>query len=123
MSVRFVRKPLRYIILEHDFTPLEEHIRLFSSQDWTLFFRHTLHEENACTDWLAKYGANMEHAFHLWLQCPPTLPTTLLADAMRIVRSSLFAFFSAFSSFPFIKKKKLEHDSKCHRNKFRNQCR
>ncbi|RZB73250.1 hypothetical protein D0Y65_037116, partial [Glycine soja] len=42
------------VISFHIFYPLIQKIRSFLHLHWKFTFRHSLHERNACVDWLAK---------------------------------------------------------------------
>lgn len=47
----------------HPYAKLATHIRKYNSYSWKLVFQHTLREDNACADGLAKHGASSYQAF------------------------------------------------------------
>lgn len=65
---------------------LIENIRTLVTRPLKITFCHTLREGNACADWLAKFGANSDVGITSWSSCPQQLSTTLLADAMGVLR-------------------------------------
>ena len=52
---------------------------------WIVSFKHTLQEENACADWLAKYGAMHAESYKIWNVCPSQLSTLVMTDKMGAV--------------------------------------
>lgn len=70
----------------HPYFPLVDRIKQFKHHSWELSFHHSLREGNFCADWLAKFGSSMDHGLHTWNHCPTELASTLLADAMGILR-------------------------------------
>ena len=76
---------------------------------WKVILEHTYREDNACPDWLAKYGTHHGIPSTLWKQAPPDLGLQLLANALGVevlrLQSSCICLFSA------IPKKKKNNNS------------
>lgn len=86
MALNLIEKGVHRV---HPYALIIDQIRSFMDLPWHLVFQHTLREGNACADWLAKYGANMDQHFVTWNSYPAQLSSMLLADAMGVLHTRL----------------------------------
>ncbi|KAG4963526.1 hypothetical protein JHK85_040981 [Glycine max] len=66
----------------HPYSPLVQLIHHLLALTWIVSFKHTLREENAYADWLAKYGATHAESYKIWNVCPSQLSTLVMTDKM-----------------------------------------
>lgn len=73
----------------HPLFSLLDHINGLLNREWNVKLQHNLREGNECADWMAKTGATGDSPLVIWEQCPHQLDSTLLADALGLVRLRL----------------------------------
>ncbi|KAL5185123.1 putative ribonuclease H protein [Glycine soja] len=73
----------------HPYSPMVQLIDHLLALTWIVSFKHTLQEENACADWLAKYGAMHAESYKIWNVCPSQLSTLVMTDKMGAVHFRL----------------------------------
>jgi ribonuclease HI len=65
----------------HHYAAILLNIKDILARDWRVKITHTLREGNACTDFLAKFGAHNNEALSIMVTPPAGLNLLLLADA------------------------------------------
>jgi hypothetical protein len=68
----------------HYYVAIIANIQDLLKLDWNVSIFHTLREENACADFLAKLGSTNDDKLSIWKSPPSDLKKLISTDALRM---------------------------------------